>query len=154
MAQIKVIILTPEAQSALEHGYRSGHSAAFRRRCQIILLKSQRRSSLEVAGIIGCCEVVVNNWMARYEQEGLAGLHTKTGRGRKAILNAQTDLEPVREAVRGNRQRLRVAKADLEEALGKSFSDKTLRRFLKDTLHAINASESVPARSQTRTCTN
>ena len=154
MAQIKVIILTPEAQSALEHGYRSVHSAAFRRRCQIILLKSQRRSSLEVAGIIGCCEVVVNNWMARYAQEGLAGLHTKPGRGRKAILDAQTDLELVREAVRSNRQRLRVAKADLEEALGKSFSDKTLRRFLKDTLHAINASESVPARSQTRTSTN
>ncbi len=151
MAQIKVITLTPEAQSALEHGFRSGHSAAFRQRCQIILLKSQRRSSLEVAGIVGCGEVVVNNWLARYEHEGMAGLHTKPGRGRKAILDAQRDLERVRDAVRANRQRLRVAKADLEEALGKSFSDKTLRRFLKDTLHAINASESVPAKSRSRT---
>jgi hypothetical protein len=60
----------------------------------------------------------------------------------------------VRQAVRGNRQRLRVAKADLEEALGKSFSDKTLRRFLKGTLHAINASESVPAKSRKRTFTS
>jgi outer membrane protein TolC len=76
------------------------------------------------------------------------------GRGRKAILDAQTDLEPIREAVRDNRQRLRVAKADLEEALGKSFSDKTLRRFLKDTLHAINASQSVPVKSRSRTSTN
>src|SRR4028119_1120936 len=150
MAEIKVVTLTPEAQSALEHGFCSGHSAAFRQRCQIILLKSQRRSSLEVAGIVGCCEMVVNNWLARYEQEGLAGLHTKPGRGRKAILQAETDLEPVRQAVRGNRQRLRVAKADLEEALGKSFSDKTLRRFLKNTLHAINASESVPVKSRSR----
>ncbi|HEX8235250.1 MAG TPA: helix-turn-helix domain-containing protein [Abditibacteriaceae bacterium] len=95
MAQIKVITLRPEAQRTLEHGCRSGHSAAFRQRCQIILLKCQRRSSLEVAGIMGCCKVVVNNWMARYEQEGLAGLHTKPGRGRKAILDAQTDLDPV-----------------------------------------------------------
>ena len=131
MAQIKVITLTPEAKGALEHGFRTSQSAAFRQRCQIILLKSQhtpRRSSLEVASIVGCCEVVVNNWMTRYEQEGIAGLHTKPGRGRKAILQAETDLEPIRQAVRSNRQRLRVAKADLEEALGKSFSDKVTRR--------------------------
>ncbi len=151
MARIKVITLTPEEQTALERGYRSGQSAAFRQRCQIILLKSQHRSSQEVAGIVGCCEVVVNNWLARYQEEGLAGLHTKPGRGRKAILDAEADLERVRDAVRGNRQRLRLAKADLEEALGKSFSDKTLRRFLKSTLHAINASENVPAKSRNRT---
>jgi transposase len=84
--------------------------------------------------------MVVNNWVVRYQQEGMDGLHTKPGRGRKAILDAATDLERVQAAVRGNRQRLRVAKADLEEALDKNFSDKTLRRFLKSTLHAINAS--------------
>jgi transposase len=160
MPRIKVITLTPEQQTALEHGYRTGPSAAFRKRCQIILLKSQHRTSQDVAQMVGCCEIVdccemvVNNWMVRYQQEGIAGLHTKPGRGRKAILDADTDLESVREAVRGNRQRLRVAKADLEEALGKSFSDKTLRRFLKDTLHAINAFESVPVKSQSRTSTN
>ena len=129
MSRLKVISLTPEEQTVLEHGYRTGQSAAFRKRCQIILLKSQSRTSQDVARIVGCCEMVVNNWMARYEQEGIAGLQTKPGRGRKAILDADTDLESVRHAVRGNRQRLRVAKADLEEALGKRFSDKTLRRF-------------------------
>ena len=159
MARIKVITLTPQEQTALEQGHKTGQSAVFRQRCHIILLKSQHRSSQEVAGIVGCCEMVVNNWLARYqqeglEQEGLAGLHTKPGQGRKAILDAGTDLEQVREVVRGNRQRLRLAKAALEEALGKRFSDKTLRRFLKETLHAINASENVPATSQIRTSTN
>ena len=154
MARIKNISLTPEQQTSLEHGYRTGQSAAFRKRCQILLLKSQSRTSQDVARIVGCCEMVVNNWVSRYQEEGIDGLHTKPGRGRKAILDAQTDLEPVRQAVRSNRQRLRVAKADLEEALGKSFSDKTLRRFLKDTLHAINASESAPVRSRKRTSTN
>jgi transposase len=151
MSRIKVITLTPEEQTALERGYRTGQSAAFRKRCQMILLKSQSRTSQDVARIVGCCEMVVNNWMVRYQEEGIDGLHTKPGRGRKAILDSQTDLEQVREVVRGNRQRLRVAKADLEEALGKSFSDKTLRRFLKGTLHAINASETVPVRSRIRT---
>jgi transposase len=154
MSRLKVITLTPEEQTALEHGYGTGPSAAFRKRCQMILLKSQSRTSQDVARIVGCCEVVVNSWMARYEQEGIAGLHTKPGRGRKAILNTDTDLEPIKAAVRGNRQRLRVAKADLEEALDKNFSDKTLRRFLKGTLHAINASENVPVKSRRRTSTN
>ena len=80
---------------------------------------------------MGSCEITVNHWLTRYQQEGIAGLHTKPGRGRKAILNAERDLEQVKAAVRGNRQRVRLAKADLEEELGKSFSDKTLRRFLK-----------------------
>ena len=154
MACIKVITLTPQEQTALEQGHKTANSAVFRQRCQIILLKSQHRSSHEVAEIVGCCEMVVNKWVARYQDEGLAGLHTKPGQGRKAILDAQTDLDQVREAVRGNRQRLRIAKADLEEALGKKFSDKTLRRFLKGTLDAINASENVPDMSQIRSSTN
>ena len=54
--------------------------------------------------------------------------------GRKAMLQTETNLEAIRQAVCGNCQRLRLAKANLEEALGKSFSDKTLRRFLKNTL--------------------
>ncbi len=151
MARIKSIVLTPEQRTELESGYRSGDSAAFRRRCQMIVLKSQSRSSLEVAGLVGCCEMSINNWVARYQEQGLAGLRTRPGRGRKAILNADTDLEQVKAAVRGNRQRVRLAKAELEAALGKSFCDKTLVRFLKNTLLAINASQNVPVRSRSRT---
>jgi transposase len=103
---------------------------------------------------VGCCEITVNNWLTRYQVEGLEGLQTKPGRGRKAILDAETDLEQVKAAVRGSRQRVRLAKADLEEALGKSFCDRTLVRFLKNTLLAINASENVPAGSRNRTSTN
>ena len=131
MGRIKSVSLTAEQYTELEASHRSGGSAAFRQRCQIILLKSQGRSSCEVAGIVGCCEMSVNNWVARYQERGLGGLRTKPGRGRKAILNAETDLEPVKAAVRGNRQRVRLAKSELEEALGKRFCDKTLVRFLK-----------------------
>ena len=130
MSNFKTIELTPDQRAQLETGYRTGESHAFRMRCQIILLKSEMRSSLEVGRIVGCCEMTVNNWLMRYQAEGLEGLGTKPGRGRKPILNAERDLERVKEAVRSNRQRVRLAKADLEEALGKSFSDKTLVRFL------------------------
>jgi len=154
MANLKIIELTPAQRVELEKGYRNGESHAFRVRCQIVLLKSEARPSIEVGRLVGCCEMTVNNWLARYQAEGLEGLGTKAGRGRKAILNVQTDLEQVKAAVCSNRQRVRLAKADLEEALGKSFSDKTLVRFLKKTLLAINASENVPAKSRRRTSTS
>jgi len=41
---------------------------------------------------VGCCEVVVNTWLKRYQEQGLAGLQIKAGRGRKAILNQKIDL--------------------------------------------------------------
>ena len=154
MPLIKTLELTPEQRATLESGYRTGDSHALRMRCQMILLKSERRSSVEVAQILGCCEPVVNSWLKRYESEGVAGLRTKAGRGRKAILDAGTDLAKVKEAVCSNRQRISLAKAELEEALGKSFCDKTLVRFIKNTLVAINESEDVPASSQRRTLTS
>jgi transposase len=150
MGKIKTIELTSEQRTALEKGYCEGHSHAFRLRCHMILLKSQQRSSAQIAQMLGCCEVVVNTWLQRYQAQGLEGLHTKPGRGRKAILNAETDLAQVKAAVQRNRQRISLAKAELEEVLGKNFSQKTLERFVKDMVLAISASENVPIRSHVR----
>jgi len=158
MARVTRVELSDEARQALEAGHHHGASPAFRKRCQIVLLKSQGRTSEEIAGIVGGCEVVVNSWVTRYRQHGLAGLQTRPGRGRKAILNAETDLERVREAVSQNRQRISLAKAELEEVLEKNFCQRTLQRFVKKTVDAINESESIPvvnrSRSTTRTKSN
>ena len=143
MPRIRQIVLTDEDREALEQGYKYGESHAFRKRCHLVLLKTEKRKSKEVAGIVGCCEVSVNNWLNRYEAEGIEGLKTKEGRGRKSILKEE-DLAAVKEAVKANRQRLSIAKAELEAELGKEFSEKTLGRFLKNMLQAINASENVP----------
>jgi len=51
--------------------------------------------------------------MKRYQEQGLAGLQVKPGRGRKAILSQDTDLAAVRLAVQNNRQRVSLAKAEL-----------------------------------------
>jgi transposase len=140
MGKIKVIELTKEQRVELENGYKNGKTHSFRQRCQIILLKSEKRTSLEIEGILGCCEMVVNNWTKRYESEGLKGLQTRAGRGRKTILQA-VDLEQVKEAVKANRQRISVARAELEESLGKEFSMSSLKRFLKKTTQATNELE-------------
>jgi transposase len=154
MGKIKPVELNQTQRAALERGYREGPSHAFRLRCQMILLKSEGRASTKIADVLGCCEVVVNNWLKRFQAQGVEGLRTRAGRGRKPILDAEADLPKVKAAVAANRQRLSIAKAELEAELGKSFSGKTLERYIKNMVLAINASESVPARSRARKSTN
>ncbi len=138
MGKIKVIKLDEKVKAELEKGYREGDSHAFRKRCHLILLKSKGQTALEVAAVLDCCEMAVNNWVKRFQAEGITGLKTRAGRGGKPILKAETDLEAVRQAVAGNRQRISVARAALEETLGKNFSDKTLNRFIKKTIVDTN----------------
>ena len=154
MGKIKTVELSKAQRAALEKGYRTGSSHAFRLRCQMILLKSEQRTAAEIADLLGCCEVVVNNWLKRYESEGIDGLRTRPGRGRKPVLDAEKDLESVKAAVAANRQRMSLAKAELEAEPGKTFSTKTLQRYLKNMVLAINESESVPQRSRARKSTN
>ncbi len=141
MGKTKVIKLTAAQKAELENGYRNGQTHSFRQRCQMVLLKSEERTSVEVVSILGSCEMTVNNWLKRYESEGLEGLRTRAGRGRKAILQA-VDLPQVKAAVKQSRQRIEAARAELEESLGKEFSHSSLKRFLKKTLAATNELES------------
>lgn len=119
----------------------------------MILLKSDHRTLAEIADVLDCCEVVVNNWLKRYESEGIEGLRTKPGRGRKPILDAEKDLPSVKAAVKANRQRISLARAELEAELGKSFSSKTLERYIKNMIVAINESENVQQKSRIRKLT-
>ncbi|MCA1602669.1 MAG: helix-turn-helix domain-containing protein [Acidobacteria bacterium] len=159
MGRIKRVELDDEQHNALEAGYQDGTSHALRRRCQMILLTSQGRTSSEIAGMVGGCHVAVNHWVKRYQEEGIAGLRTRQGRGRKAILQ-ECALEAVQAAVQEHRQRLSVAKAELEQTLGKSFCRKTLADFVKQTVVVINASAAInasangPAASRCRRFTN
>lgn len=153
MGNLKTIELTATQRAALEQGHREGATHAFRIRCQMILLKSTARTSAEIADLLGCCEVVVKNWLKRYEAEGIAGLRTKPGRGRKPILDVEQDGARIKETVQAHRQKLSVAKAELETALAKSFSQKTLERYIKNLVDVISASESVPPKSRRRKLT-
>jgi transposase len=131
MGKIRTIELTVEQQKALQAGYQLGKTHAFRQRCQLILLKSEGRITKEVGRIIKMNEISVNKWLDRYESEGIEGLMTKPGRGRKKVLDQLQDAAKVRAAVQKERQRLAQAKVILEKELNKQFSLKTLKRFLK-----------------------
>ena len=144
MPRITVVELSAAQRAALEHGHGNSTSPAFRRRCQMILLKSQGLTSSQVAELVGVCEMSVHKWVHRYQAQGIKGLETRPGRGRKAILQ-ECDLETVKAVIAGHRQRLSVAKAELEQALDKNFCQETLARFVKKTVASINACENVPA---------
>jgi transposase len=140
MGKTKVIELTDEQRQELEKGYRNGNSHGFRARCQMVLLKSEKRTSVEITKILGGCEMAVNNWLKRYEEEGIKGLEIRQGRGRKAILE-ERDLERIKEQVKLARQRISQARAELEQSLEKPFSLSTLKRYLKKTVAATNELE-------------
>ena len=140
MGKTKVIKLTNDQRAELEKGYRNASSHGFRVRCQMVLLKSEKRTSIEITQILGGCEMAVNNWLKRYQEEGIKGLKIRAGRGRKAILQAQ-DLESVKRQVKKARQRIFLAKSELENGLDKRFSVSTLKRFLKKTIAATNELE-------------
>ena len=140
MGKIRIIELSSAERAELEQAYRSGTSHALRQRCQLVLLKSEGRTSEQVGQLVKMNPITVNNWLTRYQTEGLAGLETKPGRGRKPVFEPGRDLEQVRKAVTQERQRLSQAKLLLEQQMGKAFSLKTLRRFLKKLSAATNGS--------------
>lgn len=142
MGKTKVIELSAEQRAALEKGYRKGTSHAFRTRCQMVLLKSERRSSVEVADVLGCCEIVVNNWLRRYEEEGIEGLKTRPGRGRKPKLSTQNPLhlQTVKAEIAKHPQSVKTVIARLDEELDLAMHPDTLKRFLKKLATASVAS--------------
>lgn len=129
---LRTIELTAEQYQELKDGYEKGKSAAYRKRCHLVLLKQEGRTSRDIGKIIGLHQITVNNWLNRYESEGISGLQTKPGRGRKPILDEQKDAQKIKEEVKKERQRLKKAKDTIEKDLGKSFSMMTLKRFLKN----------------------
>jgi transposase len=144
------IELTEQQRAELENGYRTGKTQVFRLRCQMVLLKAEGRKSKDVGDILGSCEQAINNWLWRYKQDGVKGLQTKPGQGRVAILQVSQDAASVRLSVAEHRQRISQARAELEETLGKQFSEKTLRRFLKNLTADINASGNVPQKRKSK----
>lgn len=133
MGKTRTIELTDEQRTALENGYRKGKNHAFRFRCQLVLLKSENRSSVEIAEILGCCEVVINNWLTRFEKEGIQGLQTRAGRGRKPKLSTQNPvhLQTVKAEIALHPQSVKTVVATLEQDLDLQMHPDTLKRFLK-----------------------
>ena len=98
MGKVKSIILKGSERLALETGFRQGDSHCFRMRCRAVLLKSTGLSSKAIGLQAEMSHVSVNSWVKRFLSEGIDGLQTRPGRGRKPIMD-YTDEEVVRKAI-------------------------------------------------------
>jgi transposase len=124
--------LTAEQKRSLEQWMRSWDTApVVRLRSQLILLKAQGRSAEDISAIVGMCPITVHSWIKRYRSEGISGLLTKAGRGRKKGLHQQEDAPAVEVSLQAHRQSLKAAQAAYEANGGKKVSEDTLRAFLK-----------------------
>ncbi len=137
----KFIELNKVEKITLQEAEKNGKTRVFRERCQCLRLSSEGYQVKELAGIFRVSEISIYTWFKRWETGGIVGLRDKAGRGRKAILQAE-DLAVIKEKVQENAQRLSIARAILKEELGREFSTKTLKRFLKsliaDTKDGVN----------------
>lgn len=144
MGRVNTPAVNEQERLALENGLKMNKSHALRMRCQTILLKSDGRKSKDVASIVGMSHVSVNSWLKRYKDEGIAGLFTKPGRGRKPVIDTQADGQAITEAVKANRSRISLAKADWEASRQQGSTPvgkEAFTNFLKTLAQDISASE-------------
>ncbi|WP_438850284.1 helix-turn-helix domain-containing protein [Bacteroides acidifaciens] len=83
-------------------------------RCRAVLLKSTGLSSKAIGLQTEMSHVSVNSWVKRFLVEGIDGLQTRPGRGRKPIMDC-TDEEVVRKAIEQDRQSVSKARESLAE---------------------------------------
>lgn len=129
MGKITKIELSESERIKLNFGYKEGSSHCFRMRCKAVLLKSEGLSSETIGKIVEMTHISVNNWVKRYLLEGISGLETRKGRGRKPIMDC-SDEEAVRKAIENDRQSVNKAREAWQNAVGKEASESTFRRFL------------------------
>lgn len=138
MGRVNTPILTEIGLKELEKLYKTSTNDSFRRRCHLVLLKADNRSSKDVGKIVAMSDVTVNSWLRRYKSEGISGLKIKQGRGRKPIIDKITDEAEIITLVKEHRQRVETAKAEWENSSGKKASLTTFKHFLKSLAEDIN----------------
>ena len=121
--------LSEAQRSELERGYRFGEKHCFRMRCLAVLLKAGGMPASKVGERTEMEQHAVNKWLKRYKEEGIKGLNTRPGRGRKPIMDC-SDEEAVRLAIEQDRQSVNKAREAWQQASGKEASESTFKRFL------------------------
>jgi transposase len=137
MKPIKVLELSEVDRLKLEKGYHNGPTHSFRIRCKSILLKSEGKSAPQIAEMLEVTVPTVYAWVKRYEENGIKGLETRPGQGRKPIMDC-SDEEAVRKAIEEDRQSVSKAREAWQNATGKEASDITFKRFLETLVQDIS----------------
>lgn len=100
--KIKAIISNRQGRRELEQGFRYGEKHCFRMRCRAVLLKADGLSADKAGEQTEMTGISVRSWVRRFEAEGIKGLETRPGRGRKPIMDC-SDEEIVSRAIEQDR---------------------------------------------------
>ena len=131
--QKRFVSLTSDERATLSCARHYHPQYQFRARCQCLLLSADGHAVAALGQALGVSSRTIYTWFNRWEAGGLAGLANATGQGRRPVLTAADEVL-VLAAVRTNRQQLKEVTITLRQELGKDFSPRTLRRFLKSVV--------------------
>ncbi len=83
------VTLTEDDRRQLEAWVRATTvPAGLSRRARIVLLRAQGESISQIGRIVGIRRRFVDRWIKRFLAEGPAGLHDRSGRGRKPFFRS------------------------------------------------------------------
>ena len=126
----------------MQEGMKNGTAHLFRKRCHCLILSNEGYEVKDLAQILDLSANTIYGWLNRWEKKGVVGLRDRAGRGRKPILSV-ADFTQVKRRVQENAQQLRLARLELKEDLERDFSEKTLRRYIKNLIVGIKDGASV-----------
>lgn len=125
--------LEEEDRKDLLQAYKTGKSAAFRERCQAVLLSDEGKSISDLCSIFHVLPNAMTNWFNRWEVGKIEGLKTVVGQGRplKVKVDDLPLIATIKAKVASNPQKLDTILAELEVESSLLMSRRTLKRFLK-----------------------
>lgn len=115
----------------LKKSQKENKSPQYYKRVQIILLNSKGYSNPEIEEILDIHYNSVYKWVKRYQANGIEGLKDKPGRGRNSIID-ENDIEKIEKLVNKNPRRINSVLPEIITELGKSMSQWTVKRALKN----------------------
>ena len=84
---------TEDQRAELVKGHKTGKKSTFRQRCHYLLLSDQGFSMEQISEIHSISRISLGKWYTRYERDGLAGLATAKGQGRKTVLRIENQAD-------------------------------------------------------------
>lgn len=121
--------LSAEQRAELRKVMKTGNEQV-RRRAHAVLLNARGYSIDQIADIYEVDRDTVSNWLAGWEDQGIAGLQDQAGRGRKPILNEKEQKQAIKIVEQDPRSSKRSL-GKIAEKTGKKISRATLKRILK-----------------------
>jgi transposase len=139
--------LTVSEISSLEVGKKTGKSFSFRTRCHAILLSHKGYEIGQISDILEVHRSSIYTWFSSWKKDGIQGLKTKKGQGRKPTLciDNQRHVEAVKDAVKKRAKTGENLLTTIEDELEMEgeLSMTILRPFLKKLISYGNAFEKV-----------